>query len=494
MTGTAYEQRTLYDWFAASVAEYGKLTALEVAGERLSYTELHGLVERVAGEILVASGGEAPERIGLLASRSLAAYAGYLAIQRLGSTAVPLNPAWPAARTAKVVSAGEAGLVLADGDLAPTRGGAALDELVGPILRLDGAGLRELRERRTPGNAAATDPMPAALPGARKAGPDDLAYILFTSGSTGAPKGVPTRHRNISPYIAHIIGRYRFGPGSRASQTFDLAFDASLYDLFGVWGSGATLVVPSRSEVVRPSRFVARERITHWCSVPSVIPLAEQLGELAPGSMPTLRWSVFGAEPLTLKLVAAWREAAPNSALENVYGPTELTVTCTEYRLPDDPGVWPRTPNGTAPIGLPVPHMEHLVLDEDGRPAEEGELCLRGPQRFSGYLNAADNSERFMEFTDGRGRAVEEGAPPHEDLWYRTGDDRPTDQMGQSGQKSGGRRAAGPVLERGTVGRFPGPPRRREGLRRPRPDNRGRWRTQPRRLARDMPRGARRIP
>jgi acyl-CoA synthetase (AMP-forming)/AMP-acid ligase II len=158
--------------------------------------------------------------------------------------------------------------------------------------------------------------------------------------------------------------------------------------------------------------------------VPSVISFARRMRALRPGAMPGLRFSLFAGEPLSLQQAAAWREAAPGSVLENFYGPTELTVTCAEFRLPADPAGWPRTANGTVPIGRVYPGMEHVVLDGEGHPAEEGELCVRGPQRFPGYLDPADNAGRFRDdgFADpGGARTGRDGAVPAS-FWYRTGD------------------------------------------------------------------------
>jgi amino acid adenylation domain-containing protein len=253
---------------------------------------------------------------------------------------------------------------------------------------------------------------------------DDVAYIIFTSGSTGVPKGVPIRHRNVSPFLAHIVARYEIGPGSRLSQNADLTFDASVYDLCAAWGSGGTLVVPTRSQLLAPVRFVNTHRLTHWFSVPSVVSFAARLGTLAPDSMPTLRWSVFCGEPLTLTQARAWRAAASASTIENIYGPTEVTVACTEYRLPPDPADWPRPANGTVPIGSCYPQTEYLLIGEDGRPAADGELCIRGPQRFSGYLDPANDVDRFVSFDadSGAARPFDEGTPLTEQHWYRTGD------------------------------------------------------------------------
>ncbi|MFJ1546422.1 AMP-binding protein [Streptomyces sp. NPDC088246] len=234
---------------------------------------------------------------------------------------------------------------------------------------------------------------------------------------------MPVQHRSIAAYLEHVISRDGIGVGDRLSQTFDLTFDLSVFDLFAAWGAGATLVVPGQADLMAPTRFVARERITHRFSVPSVISLARRLRGLTPGSMPTLRWSLFCGEPLTMAQATAWRAAAPGSVLENLYGPTELTLSCTQYRLPNDPARLPPA-SGTVPIGELCPGLEQLVVDGEGRPADEGELCVRGVQRFPGYLDPADNGGRFLRYEAGDARADFSGSPGQPDarLWYRTGD------------------------------------------------------------------------
>ncbi|WP_326950642.1 amino acid adenylation domain-containing protein [Amycolatopsis sp. NBC_01307] len=385
---------TLYHWFENSAGKHADAPALEVGARTLTYSELEELAGHVAAEA-VAALGSVPARIGVLAERSVLTYAGYLAAHRLGSTVVPLNPAFPAQRNRMIAEA--AGL-----DLVLTEGPADL-------------GVPELAMAEPTGGAAGTPPASAT---------GDLAYILFTSGSTGRPKGVPIRHRNVCAYLEHVVPRYGMEPGSRVSQTFDLTFDLSVFDMFTAWGGGATLVVPSREDLLAPVRFVAEKRLTHWFSVPSMVSYAQRLRSLRPGSMPTLRWSLFCGEPLTTHQATAWQRAAPGGVVENLYGPTELTISCAEYRLPADPADWPETANGTVPIGRLYPSVSHVVLDDRGRPAVEGELCARGPQRFPGYLDPAANEGRFYHFGPG-----DETARPHaagdeldDTAWYRTGD------------------------------------------------------------------------
>ncbi len=401
-SGTSSGPRTLYAWFAESAERFGEHTALEVGTDKLTYRELRELAEEFAAALIAANDGVLPRRVGLLASRSVTAYAGYLAVLRTGATVVPLNPEFPTARNAAMAAAADLDLVVTD---TPQDGGGELDVPLLVMAPADTAG--------RPG--AALPPCPAT--------PDDVAYIIFTSGSTGTPKGVPVLHSNAAAYLTHVVPRYEAGPGSRLSQSFDLTFDGSVYDLFVAWGSGGTLVVPMRSQLMSPVKFINAQRLTHWFSVPSLVSFASRLGTLAPGCMPTLRWSVFGGEPLPNTLALEWQAAAPNSALEILYGPTEVTVSCTEYLMPRDAQHRPGTSNGTVPIGTCYPSLEHLLLDEEGRPSSEGELCVRGPQRFPGYLDPANNAGRFLSLgADGSVHVLDGETPLTEAHWYRTGD------------------------------------------------------------------------
>ncbi|MFH8802236.1 amino acid adenylation domain-containing protein [Streptomyces sp. NPDC017936] len=405
---------TLHERFAASADAHPDRPALETGGRVLTYAALRRLADRTAARLFTALDGRRPARVGVLANRSVAAYASYLAAQRLGAAVVPLGPEVAPARLAAVGRAAALDAVLAEPEAVDHGRSAGFGCPVLPFTEpADGA----------PDGARADAGAPAApeLP-PYEARPDSVAYIVFTSGSTGTPKGVPVLQRNAAAMLDYAVDRYGIGPDSRVSQTFDLTFDPTAWDMFTAWSAGAALVVPARAELVRPARFIRRTRITHWFSVPSVITYAQRLRDLVPDSLPDLRWTLFGGEPLTLAQAAAWRAAAPGSVLENLYGPTEVTVSCTQHRLPADPADWPATANGTVPIGTPYPHLDFLVLDADGRPADEGELCVRGPQRFPGYLDPAENPGRFLRFDGRRATVYEDREPPAPDLYYRTGD------------------------------------------------------------------------
>lgn len=396
---------TLYDWFAESARRHPDRLALRAGGLDFSYRQLVAATARLADDILACHGGR-PDRIGVFVSRTAGTYVAYLAALRLGVTVVPLNTDFPPARHGRIVrTAGLDLLMYTDGDR----------ELAGSVAAQTGTALMEVPD----GHRERTGPTGPA--DAYTADPHAFAYIVFTSGSTGTPKGVPIRHRNVAHWLPYVLGYFDAGPDIRVSQTSDLAWDLSVWNVFLPWASGGGLVVPERTELLAPSRHINDDGITHWFSTPSSIVTARMLGDLEVGAMPGLRWSLFGGEPLTLDKARAWRDAAPGSVIANVYGPTETTVTCLTYRASPDPAAWPRAALGALPLGPAYPTVECAVMDEQGHPADEGELLIRGPQRFDGYLDPADNVGRFTRWHGDRWR-MEEGEPLTPEHWYRTGD------------------------------------------------------------------------
>lgn len=410
----ATSDTALHGRFLRGVQLAPRNDAVRVGADAIRYEEAHERALEWAGALSGAVAGP-PGAVAVLAAKGVRAYVGVLAALYAGATVVPLQPGFPVARTRRMMRAAGVSAVVVD-----EAGWAQLPELLapdpdgGPAFTPEGrgAGLPVL----APGCPAGTlpgvvriEPRPAgALAAPRPVRPDDAAYMLFTSGSTGRPKGVPISHGSAAHYFRLQDERYDFTPDDVFSQTFDLNFDCAMFDLFCAWGSGATaLWVPPGAYRELPA-FLAEHRMTVWFSTPSAIGLVRRLGGLAPGALPGLRWSFFAGEALTCRDAADWQAAAPGSTLENLYGPTELTITIAAHRW--DPERSERIAvNGVVPIGRINGGHEHLLLDEDGKPAErEGELCVSGPQRTAGYLDPGDDAGRFLDH-DGR-------------VWYRTGD------------------------------------------------------------------------
>ncbi|MFJ3232118.1 AMP-binding protein [Streptomyces sp. NPDC086787] len=379
---------SLHGLFLRGLALSPDRECFRVDGRGTTYTEAHRRALALAGALVEVCGG-VPRTVAVLGSKSGEAYTGLLAALYLGARAVPLHPDFPAARNRAVLEASGADAVIAD-----ARGAAAYDRIGLPGVPLV---------------AAAEEPLPGKpLAAPRTVRPEDTAYILFTSGSTGRPKGVPTTHRATDSYFRTLQARYGFGPDDVFTQTFDLTFDCAMFDLFSAWGAGARVVpLPMRAYRALPE-FLAEERVTVWFSTPAAIALARRSGALAVGALDGLRRSLFAGEPLHRHDAEEWQAAAPHSTVENLYGPTELTITVTAHRLTTATPV-ERYVNGVVPIGPVYGSLDHVLLSPDGTTGgDEGELCVTGPQMFDGYLDPAENEGRFLDH-DGR-------------RWYRTGD------------------------------------------------------------------------
>jgi amino acid adenylation domain-containing protein len=232
-----------------------------------------------------------------------------------------------------------------------------------------------------------------------------LAYLFFTSGSTGRPKGVPINHANVLAYLCGIRSFCTFAPGDRVMQLFDLSFDLSVHDLLLTWMAGACLYSIPENSVLLSTRIVQEFEITHWLSVPSTAGWLKQAKQLRPGTLPSLRHSFFCGEALPGSVAQAWSEAAPNSAVYNIYGPTEATIAISWYRFQQSAEL-----PAVVPLGFPLPGQALGLFTPEGTRADGmGEICLSGSQVMSGYWeNRHLTEERFFEAENAR--------------WYRTGD------------------------------------------------------------------------
>jgi amino acid adenylation domain-containing protein len=400
------------DGYCRALEQHAGRVALEIQGKCWTYAELGGIAGAIAREI--AAGGSTSGLVAVFASRSLTAFAGTLAVFSAGAAHVALNPAHPPARSASIVQQAEVTTVIV--------GPEALAQLPG---LLDLAAIRcviapETHDlaafRAAHPNVRFVDAAQLAMPVALNAPPveaGDLAYLVFTSGSTGMPKGVAISHGNLAVYMRNFRALAAPLPTDRVATTYELTFDIALHDMFQTWWSGATLCVVPARQLLAPARFISRERITYWFSVASCAMLMERQGTLRRGIFPLLRVSMLCGEPLPATSAAAWASAAPSSVLYNVYGPTETTMELAFYRW--SPETSPsECRRGITPIGAPFADHAHLLLDPEGREVEgagRGELLVAGPQVGRGYWKLPERTAR--SFVDLPGRAG---------TWYRTGD------------------------------------------------------------------------
>ena len=410
------ELQNIVNGFLESSERFPSRPALVVDGETLAYRDL----KRKAGELACllrrTEEGDSP-LVAILAYRSATAYTGILGILAAGKGYVPLNPKFPVERTRRMLILSGCTQVIVGNECVPH-----LRDLL--------AGFPQPLTLILPGLADVTD-LQTDFPLHRylllrdifeSHGPvlettvssQAIAYLLFTSGTTGEPKGVPVTHSSVRSYIEYMCGRCDLNETDRFSQHSDLTFDLSVHDLFVTWERGASLYCLPERAVLLPAKFIRENALTVWFSVPSIIAVLSKMRLLEPDFFPSLRYSFFCGEPLPAPYAQLWQSAARNSIVENLYGPTEATIAISHYRWDSSlsPG---ECLNGICPIGRTFAGQRSSIVDQDFNILPEdqaGELFLAGTQVTAGYWNDPEKTAtKFVRLGDSENTK-----------WYQTGD------------------------------------------------------------------------
>jgi len=243
----------------------------------------------------------------------------------------------------------------------------------------------------------------------------DPIYIVFTSGSTGVPKGVVACHRSVIDYIETLSDALEFGPDTVFGNQTPLYFDACLKELYPTLKFGATTYLIPRELFMFPVKlveFLNEKRINTVCWVVSALTMISAFRTFDTVKPEYLRTVAFGSEVFPIKQFNLWREALPDAAFTNLYGPTEATGMCCWYRVNREFG-----PGDVIPIGRPFPNTEILLLKEDNTLAAEGEvgeICVRGTSVTLGYYrNPEKTAENYVQ------NPLNTAYP---EIIYRTGD------------------------------------------------------------------------
>ena len=377
------EPPPVHDAVLARCDETPEAVAVEAGSQQLSYGDLASRSRFLAAHL--RSVGVAPgTRIGLCLERGVDLPVALLAVMDAGATYVPLDPDLPAERLSAI--ADDAGL---EWVLAQRRTEGAVAHLRLPVMSVDG---------RWSEHVSAAEQVP------RRAGPEDVAYILYTSGTTGTPKGVMIAHSALANHATAMQAEFELGPEDRVLQFASFSFDVAVEEIFPTLAAGATLVMRDDEMIGSVSRFLeatAALRIS-VLNLPTAYwhELVKGVGEARDRWPEGVRLLVVGGEAASSSQLASWQQQGTEHVrFMNAYGPTETTVTTTVFD-PERDG-WD---GGDVPIGRPIAGSSAVVLDPEGRtlPAGAlGELFVGGAGLAVGYRGLPELSEERFRVVPG---------------------------------------------------------------------------------------------
>ncbi len=408
------ENNLVHDFFCHT-CDSPERTALWVDERSWSYVELGKSVSSLAGW-LRSRYPEGGVRVGILANRSAEAYIGVLAALWSGNVYVPLNNKMPVSYLAEIIARAELSAVVIDRGASSTAAelysrNVGISDWITPCDTIWSD-----NKLTTVSQADISKTQPLTKPIA--VAPEHTAYIVFTSGSTGTPKGIAPTVSNVAHFLDATQERYGLSANDRFSQCNDLTWDPSVFDLFSAWKVGAATYVVPDQQLVAPSHFIRHHQLTIWYSGPVQINLLKRMMQLKKGTLPSLRLSLFVGEPLLASAAAAWKNAACNSIIENVYGPSETTVVCLGQPYSEAPECLTQE-RGFVAIGRAYSCANVAIIDENRNfilNDQPGEIVISGPVVAPGYWNDPQlTKEKFVKLTGSDTRWYLSG-----DMGYRT--------------------------------------------------------------------------
>ncbi len=398
-TASVHKPWLVQHYFDRALAEDPGKLAVTCGPDELTYAQVDRAASAISDRLRLA-GMRRGDCVPVFMPKSVDAICSILGVLRADGAYVPLDTDSPASRVAGIVTACGSGLMLvnAAGRAKLLSAEYALMTIKLTLVDVDDAHLVELSGSRREYSAISVD----------------MAYVLFTSGSTGSPKGVMISHQAVIDYIDWCVHQYRITARDQVANHAPLYFDNSTFDLYTAFASGATLhLVPPELNAVVPrlASWLRDRAISVFFCVPSVLTLLLKSRRLRAGMFPDLRELVFAGEVVQPDVLTAWMELFPEARFTNMYGPTEITVDCTWHAVETPPGDEP------VPIGKARPNMELFIALESGElsqsPGSTGELWVRGLSVGYGYLGDPDKTA--MAF-------VQHPSSRFPDRLYRTGD------------------------------------------------------------------------
>ena len=371
--------------------------------EKVTYTALNQRSDYFA-RYLLSIGVARGDVVGIFHSKTVDGYAVMLACLKIGAPYVNLDDENPPDRLRKILAISQPRLLVADGGVPESTAQACAANGLAPI------DLSGLPAAPPAASTQPTAPVDAVIG-------SDVAYIMFTSGSTGIPKGVAISHAQVINFIAWAKHEFAIVPGDVISNVNPMFFDNTVFDFYASLFNGAALAPIPRPLLKDPQRLVQQvteAACTLWFSVPSLLIYLTTTRTLDQSTWPAMRAIVFGGEGYPKpELQKLYKLLGSRVRFVNVYGPTECTCICSAYEVTDRDFV---EPSGLPPIGHLARNFRGLLLDGDQTvpPGETGELCLLGPNVGIGYYrDPVRTGEAFV---------ANPACTGHTDRMYRTGD------------------------------------------------------------------------
>lgn len=359
--------------------------------------------------LLADQGVRRGDRVGVLMNRCFETAIAIHGILKAGAVFVPLAPFAPPSRTRFLLHDCGIRHVITE----PSQRGT-LDKILTTDVKLDSViGIPGYSQANSVSWDEVASVPDTRLPNIRVLG-QDLAYIMYTSGTTGVPKGIMHTHYSGLSYANLSANLYGLTENDRVANHAAIHFDISTFGYFSAPLKGAATIILSEAHTKFPaslSKLLEDEQVTIWYSVPSALSQLLQLGALEQRDLGSLRWVLFGGEPFAPKHLRTLMKLWPRARFSNVYGPAEVNQ-CTYYHVPDPP----RT-DDPLPLGLVWDDTEMIIVDDQDRPVAEataGELLIRSATMMQGYWGQPDLTRKaFFQRIE---------IPGFAETFYRTGD------------------------------------------------------------------------
>jgi amino acid adenylation domain-containing protein len=407
--------RRLQDALTDAAAHYPAKTAVVFRDRRMSYGEWDQASNRLA-RALREAGCVKGDRVGLLLPKSFEILIGMFGALKADCIYVPLDASSPAARLARIVEAADCRCILALGSAAPMlpdllRGSAKVGWM-DQVKEAQGGELAADRVAFRWSDVQSLSPEPVSS----SSNSDDIAHLLFTSGTTGTPKGVMITHANVLHFLDWAVPYFGMESSDRVSAHPPFHFDLSTFDIHGTVRAGAELhLVPPELNLLptRLADFIRDSDLTQWFSVPSILTHMAKTDAIRQNDFPSLKRLLWCGEKFPTPSLIYWMTRLPGVGFYNLYGPTEATIASSFYKVPQCPS----DETAETPIGEPCAGERLLVLDEKLQPVgpeEPGDLYIGGAGLSPGYWrDPARTAEVFVQ---------DPSTPGPAGPIYRTGD------------------------------------------------------------------------